>query len=102
VARQTQRAPANDKTVKQLLGELYADRQYLEVRQCLCSGAHLQDLLAEPWVQGDDQDMSQLVSDGIQYLDNRTDFWRQQKPIYAREHEQKMRTTKKPLTRYAM
>ena len=44
--------------------------------------------------------MSNLVSGGIQYLDNRTEFWRQQKPIYAREQEQKMRTTKKPITKY--
>lgn len=26
----------------------------------------------------------QLASDGIDYLDSRTDFWRQQEPLYAR------------------
>lgn len=85
--KQVQKSQASDRTVKQLLGELYADRQYLE------------DLLSEPWAAGDDESMTQLVTDGIQYLDKRTDFWRQQKPLYAREHEQRMRTTKKTLTR---
>jgi len=36
-----------------------------------------------------DRDISALVTDGIQYLDKRADFWRQQKPIYARRSEQK-------------
>ncbi len=26
----------------------------------------------------------QLASDGLDYLDSRTDFWRQQEPLYAR------------------
>ena len=33
----------------------------------------------------------QLASEGIDYLDSRTDFWRQQEPVYARN-----RATKKP------
>lgn len=28
-----------------------------------------------------------LVTEGLSYLDTRTDFWRQQKPMYARKHE---------------
>ena len=32
-----------------------------------------------------------MASEGIDYLDSRTDFWRQQEPIYART-----RATKKP------
>lgn len=28
-----------------------------------------------------------LVSEGIDYLDTRTEFWRQQKPMYARKRE---------------
>lgn len=86
--RQTTRAPAPaDRSVRQLLGELYADRQYLE------------SLLSEPWAAGEENDMAQLVQGGISYLDTRTDFWRQQKPLYAREFEQKQRTLKKPLSR---
>ena len=28
-----------------------------------------------------------LADDGLTYLDTRTDFWRQQKPMYARRYE---------------
>lgn len=31
-----------------------------------------------------------LVMTGINYLDTRSDFWRQQKPIYARERDRKL------------
>lgn len=34
--------------------------------------------------------ISGLVSQGLNYLDTRTDFWRQQKPMYARKHEKQM------------
>lgn len=29
----------------------------------------------------------ELVNDGLKYLDTRTDFWRQQKPMYARKRD---------------
>lgn len=32
-----------------------------------------------------------LVQDGIGYLDSRTEFWRQQKPIYTRKREKEMK-----------
>ncbi|XP_074080011.1 outer dynein arm-docking complex subunit 4 isoform X2 [Macrotis lagotis] len=48
----------SEKTVRQLLGELYVDKEYLE----------------------------KLLKDE----DTRTDFWRQQKPIYARERDRKL------------
>ena len=31
--------------------------------------------------------ISNLVTEGLSYLDTRSDFWRQQKPMYARRHE---------------
>lgn len=31
-----------------------------------------------------------LIMTGINYLDTRSDFWRQQKPIYARERDRKL------------
>lgn len=34
--------------------------------------------------------ISGLVSQGLNYLDTRTDFWRQQEPMYARKHEKQM------------
>lgn len=68
----------SDKTVKQLLGELYADSVYLE------------ELMADPMLAG--SKVKGIVAEGIDYLDKRVDFWRQQKPIYARQHEVMQRT----------
>ncbi|KAK2150784.1 hypothetical protein LSH36_389g01003 [Paralvinella palmiformis] len=66
----------NDKTVKQLLGELYGDRVYLE------------NLLKETDQHSPTgQNIYELVHAGLQYLDTRTDFWRQQKPMYARKRD---------------
>ena len=36
---------------------------------------------------GQGGDIKTLASAGLQYLDKRTEFWRQQKPIYVREKE---------------
>lgn len=73
------RPAGNEKTIKQLLGELYGDRQYLE------------KLLKETDPNTPvGKTISGLVSQGLNYLDTRTDFWRQQKPMYARKHEKQM------------
>ena len=40
-----------------------------------------------------------LIQDGLTYLDTRADFWRQQKPMYARKREQKLRRIKPSLTK---
>ena len=34
--------------------------------------------------------ISNLVNEGLSYLDTRSDFWRQQKPMYARRHDRLM------------
>ncbi|KAG8566052.1 hypothetical protein GDO81_013074, partial [Engystomops pustulosus] len=67
----------SQKTARQLLGELYNDMEYLD--SCLVkgntrSGLKLQD----------------LILNAITYLDTRTEFWRQQKPIYARERDRRI------------
>ena len=36
-----------------------------------------------------------LVSDALEYIDKRTDFWRQQEPLYARQNK-KAKPKKKP------
>ncbi|XP_053309549.1 outer dynein arm-docking complex subunit 4 [Spea bombifrons] len=72
----------SQKTARHLLGELYSDKEYLEsllkdedlVKENTRSGIKLQD----------------LIMHGITYLDTRTEFWRQQKPIYARERDRKI------------
>jgi len=69
--------PGTQKTVKQLLGELYADKVYLEK---LLSDDHITALNTK---SGDA--IWSLANNGLDFLDSRTDFWRQQKPIYARK-----------------
>lgn len=36
------------------------------------------------------QTVEDLIMMGINYLDSRSNFWRQQKPIYARERDRKL------------
>ncbi|XP_072032097.1 outer dynein arm-docking complex subunit 4-like isoform X3 [Amphiura filiformis] len=79
---------------KQLLGELYADKVYLD------------KLLRDEDLTNADTDSGNriydLVNQGIEYLDTRTEFWRQQKPMYARKREkdeargQREKSSKKP------
>ncbi|NWV72964.1 TTC25 protein, partial [Dasyornis broadbenti] len=71
----------NAKIERQLLGELYADKAYLEK---LLKDEDLMQTSTRHGVKVVD-----LVLDGISYLNNRRDFWQQQKPIYAREYERK-------------
>ncbi|XP_070250862.1 outer dynein arm-docking complex subunit 4 [Myotis yumanensis] len=72
----------SEKTVRQLLGELYVDKEYLEKL-----------LLDEDLIKGTikhGQTVEDLIMTGINYLDSRSNFWRQQKPIYARERDRKL------------
>ncbi|NWW75772.1 TTC25 protein, partial [Climacteris rufus] len=73
----------NPKTERQLLGELYADKAYLE--KLLKD----EDLMQSSTRQG--IKVVDLVLDGISYLNHRRDFWQQQKPIYARLYERRLR-----------
>ncbi|XP_038635419.1 tetratricopeptide repeat protein 25 isoform X4 [Scyliorhinus canicula] len=75
--------PKTSKTVRVLLGELYGDKEYLEkllldkelIKTATDSGGSIQG----------------LIMSGITFLDTRTEFWRQQKPIFAREREQRIK-----------
>uniref|UniRef100_A0A673JHY6 Outer dynein arm-docking complex subunit 4 n=1 Tax=Sinocyclocheilus rhinocerous TaxID=307959 RepID=A0A673JHY6_9TELE len=72
----------SEKRAKELLGELYSDREYLEkllqdedlIKGKIRTGERVQD----------------LIVDCISYLDTRTAFWQQQKPIYARQRDRKL------------
>ncbi|KAJ3127307.1 eukaryotic translation initiation factor 3 subunit A [Nowakowskiella sp. JEL0407] len=67
----------NVKMVKELLGEIYCDKEYLD------------DLLFDKdFKTNPNSEIETIVSDALKYLDTRTEFWRQQKPIYARKKEQ--------------
>ncbi|XP_007447219.1 PREDICTED: tetratricopeptide repeat protein 25 [Lipotes vexillifer] len=72
----------SEKITRQLLGELYVDKEYLEKL-----------LLDEDLIRGTIKcglTVEDLIMTGINYLDKRSDFWRQQKPIYARERDRKL------------
>ncbi|XP_062451760.1 outer dynein arm-docking complex subunit 4 [Rhea pennata] len=73
----------NPQIERQLLGELYADKVYLE--KLLKD----EDLMKSTTKEG--IKVKDLVLSGITYLDTRTEFWQQQKPIYARVRERKLR-----------
>ncbi|XP_037647977.1 tetratricopeptide repeat protein 25 [Sebastes umbrosus] len=79
--QQSQKTPKSEKTTKQLLGEFYSDKKYLEnllkdedlVKGKMKGGERLQDV-----IQG-----------CLKYLDGCTEFWNQEKPISPREKERK-------------
>ena len=54
----------------------------------------LQTLLADPSLGAAVADVRSVASKELRYLEKRSDFWRQQKPVYAREHEQKQNALK--------
>ncbi|NWX57268.1 TTC25 protein, partial [Promerops cafer] len=79
---QKQMKKQSAKTERQLLGQLYADKAYLE--KLLKD----EDLMQSSTRQG--IKVMDLVLGGISYLNHRRDFWQQQKPIYARVYERKL------------
>ncbi|XP_065888975.1 outer dynein arm-docking complex subunit 4-like [Dysidea avara] len=84
-----QKSVASDKTMKHLLAELYVDREYMS------SLLKDQNLL----LNSKSTKLMDLIQDGLVYLDTRADFWRQQKPMYARKREQQLRRIKPSLTK---
>jgi len=71
------------KTCKQLLGELYPDKEYLE------------KILQETDNSERNTETNMAIRDiairCLDYLDTRTDFWQQQKPMYSRKRDKQMR-----------
>nr|KAF6459554.1 tetratricopeptide repeat domain 25 [Rousettus aegyptiacus] len=90
----------SERTVRQLLGELYVDKEYLE-KLLLDEGASVEGRSGLTIAPGGLADLikgtikygltvEDLIMAGINYLDTRSNFWRQQKPIYARERDRKL------------
>ncbi|XP_071148648.1 outer dynein arm-docking complex subunit 4-like isoform X14 [Mytilus edulis] len=77
--RERPKSGGDSKTIKQLLGELYGDKEYLE------------KLMKDKSLTGEkspmERDIKHKVYDGLEYLNSRADFWRQQKPMYARKRD---------------
>jgi hypothetical protein len=66
----------DERCEKQLLEELYVDKEYLE------------SMLRDPdFVNNPNEDIISLIKSGLEFLESRTEFWRQQKPMYARKKE---------------
>ncbi|NXX95673.1 TTC25 protein, partial [Centropus bengalensis] len=78
-----QKPMKNAKTERQLLGELYVDKAYLE--KLLKD----KDLMQSSTKEG--TKVEDLVLSGISYLEKRGQFWQQQNPIYARVRERRLR-----------
>ncbi|PVD37390.1 hypothetical protein C0Q70_04389 [Pomacea canaliculata] len=74
--RKVVRGQAYNRAIQQLLRELYGDRRYLEkLHTQLDVDTHAGRLVCD------------AAEEGLHYLDTRTDFWHQQKPMYARRYE---------------
>eukprot|EP00126_Sphaerothecum_destruens_P004683 Sdes_comp18327_c0_seq1m8051 len=76
----------DDKSSKHLLGEMYADKEYLEKL-----------LNDHDLIQDTNSQIHSLIANGLSYLEARTEFWRQQKPMYARRNEQRRKFKKATL-----
>ncbi|KAL7378138.1 hypothetical protein ABVT39_009166 [Epinephelus coioides] len=89
--QQTQKTPKSEKTTKQLLGEFYSDKKYLE--------SLLKDKdLVKGKTKGGER-LQDVIQDCLTYLDTCTEFWNQEKPICAQEKEQKLMQQKSGKTR---
>ncbi|CAL1526419.1 unnamed protein product [Lymnaea stagnalis] len=82
--RQRPQENSNSKTTKELLGQLYQDKEYLEK---LFDSLSNNNSRTEEFIKG-------RACDGLEYLNSRSDFWRQQKPMYARKRDQQSRSAK--------
>ncbi|XP_034047088.1 tetratricopeptide repeat protein 25 [Thalassophryne amazonica] len=82
--QQSQKTNDNERTEKKLLGEFYSDRKYLK------------NLLKDEALQtkGNQQDgerLQEVITNSLTFLEMRTLFWHQQRPIYARDRDLKLR-----------
>ncbi|XP_042199197.1 outer dynein arm-docking complex subunit 4 isoform X21 [Callorhinchus milii] len=82
---------ANKVVLRELLGELYSDKEYMEKL--------LKDDDLSQTSTSSGTTILDLIMSGIAFLDTRTEFWRQQKPIYARERDRRMRERNWKITR---
>lgn len=82
--RQRPKEGSNTKTTKELLGQLYRDKEYLEK---LFDSLSSNNSRTDDFIKG-------RACDGLEYLNVRSDFWRQQKPMYARKRDRQSRSAR--------
>ena len=89
--------------IVQLLGELYSDRQYLEklLKDPSEGMCRVSEGLTHfcTGISSNRREICLLVQEGLSYLDSRTEFWRQQKPMYARKREKELKKWNRSPTR---
>jgi len=73
----------DSRTVKQLLGELYADKEYLEKLLVETEGSSKSKTKDE---------VIELTTVCLDYLDTRTEFWSQQQPTYSRDRDRRLQS----------
>lgn len=80
--RNMERSMLRDRSVRSMLGDLYGDKVYME---------NLLKRIESTDVHSDTgKEISRLAEEGLDYLDTRTEFWQQVKPMYARKYEQRL------------
>ncbi|KAJ3231703.1 Tetratricopeptide repeat protein 25 [Chytriomyces hyalinus] len=79
ILESTIQKPMSSKVESKLLGELYEDKVYL------------QNLIVDKdFVERPNDQIVDLVCDGLRFLETRVEFWRQQNPLYARKKGKKI------------
>nr|XP_004552359.2 tetratricopeptide repeat protein 25 isoform X1 [Maylandia zebra] len=79
--QKTEKTPKSEKTTKQLLGEFYSDKKYLE------NLMKDEDLIEGTTKSG--EKVKDIIQRCLSYLDTCTEFWHQEKPTSAQEMRQK-------------
>jgi len=72
------RSAQHDRTIRHMLADLYGDRVWLE--ELLKNTDETSEV---------GHAVAEMTEDGLDFLDTRTDFWQQVKPMYARKYEQR-------------
>ncbi|KAM9345977.1 outer dynein arm-docking complex subunit 4 [Symphorus nematophorus] len=80
--QQTHKVPKNEKTTRQLLGEFYSDKKFLE-------NLLQREELVKGKIKGGER-LEDVIQSCLNRLDTYTEFWSQVKPICGREKEHKL------------
>ncbi|XP_054861302.1 outer dynein arm-docking complex subunit 4 isoform X1 [Amphiprion ocellaris] len=90
--QQSQKTPKKEKTTRQMLGEFYSDRKYLE------SLMKDEDLVKGKTKGG--ERLEDVIQGCLSYLDTCTDFWKQESPICDQEKNRKPAQQKRSKPRH--
>ncbi|XP_068434903.1 outer dynein arm-docking complex subunit 4 isoform X2 [Clinocottus analis] len=83
IKQRTQKAPKKERTTKQMLGEFYTDKKYLE------NLLKDKDLVKGQTKEG--EQLQDVIKGCLTYLDSCTEFWTEETPSSVRHQERKLR-----------